>query len=267
MTDVSVVVPTFRRPRLLGEAVQSALSQQGVGVEVLVVDDSPEGSAQAEVESIADPRVRYRRMEHPSGGRPALVRNAGWPLATGRYLHFLDDDDQVAEGAYAALAAALDGRPGVGIAFGRVEPFGDDPEDLRHNQQLFAESARRARLSQRIHSRYALLSSMLFCNPCLACSACLVRRQKLAELGGFDARMTPFEDAEMFIRGIRRYGATFVDRPILRYRTGIPSLMHDLAEGVAPAAYREIYRKYASEHGRVELFAMQVLARTLLRRV
>ncbi|HEY6947849.1 MAG TPA: glycosyltransferase family 2 protein [Gemmatimonadales bacterium] len=267
MTDVSVVVPTFRRPRLLGEAVRSALSQQDVGLEVLVVDDSPEGSAQAEVDSLADPRVRYRRMERPSGGRPALVRNAGWPLATGRYVHFLDDDDRLADGAYAALVAALERRPEVGIAFGRVEPFGEDPGDLRHNQELFAESTRRARLSERIHSRYALLSSMLFCNPCLACSACLIRREKLAELGGFDAQMTPFEDAEMFIRGIRCYGATFVDRPILRYRTGIPSLMHDLAEGVAPAAYRQIYRKYAAEHGRVELFAMQVLARTLLRRV
>ena len=41
MPDVSVVIPTCRRPRLVVEAVRSALAQDGASVEVIVLDDSP----------------------------------------------------------------------------------------------------------------------------------------------------------------------------------------------------------------------------------
>ena len=41
MTDVTVVVPTFRRPAQLLEAVRSALDQEGVLVEVRVVTTVP----------------------------------------------------------------------------------------------------------------------------------------------------------------------------------------------------------------------------------
>ena len=47
--DVSVIVPTYRRPGPVGEALRSVLSQEGVAVEIRVLDDSPEWSARATV--------------------------------------------------------------------------------------------------------------------------------------------------------------------------------------------------------------------------
>src|SRR5260221_10766659 len=108
MPDVSVIVPTFRRPVQLKEAIASALAQSEVSLEVIVVDDSPEGSARAAVEGLGDARVRYLKHEPPSGGVPGRVRNAGWPLAQGRFVQFLDDDDRVAEGAHQAMVEALE---------------------------------------------------------------------------------------------------------------------------------------------------------------
>ena len=67
---VSVVIPTFRRLGPLQEAIESALHQQGVDVEVIVVDDSPEGSARDAVLAYRHERVRYAQPETPSGGRP-----------------------------------------------------------------------------------------------------------------------------------------------------------------------------------------------------
>lgn len=84
MIDISVIIPTFRRPALLREAIASALAQEGVSVEIVVVDDSPERSAREGVEGLNDPRVTYIQNDPPSGGKPALVRNAGWPLARQR---------------------------------------------------------------------------------------------------------------------------------------------------------------------------------------
>lgn len=83
--QVSVIIPTLGRESLR-RAVDSAL-QQGLKVEVLVVDDSVEQS----VPSIPVPGVTVLRS---GGGRGAAeARNIGMSAASGEFLAFLDDDD------------------------------------------------------------------------------------------------------------------------------------------------------------------------------
>jgi glycosyltransferase involved in cell wall biosynthesis len=117
--DISVVIPTFRRPKELAETLASVLNQAGVSIEALVVDDSPEGSAQEVVSDARDRRVRYLRNPELTGGLPSIVRNLGWPLAQGTFVHFLDDDDLVPEGHYAAVKAAFAQHRDVGVLFGQ----------------------------------------------------------------------------------------------------------------------------------------------------
>ena len=116
--DVSVVIPTFHRENEVVEAVNSSLGQQGVAVEVIVLDDSPEGSARAAIERLDPSRVRYVKREIPSKGRPAICRNEGALLSTGRYLTFLDDDDRHAAGALQAAVSTLDKHPDRGVTVG-----------------------------------------------------------------------------------------------------------------------------------------------------
>ena len=123
----------------------SVLSQNGASIEVVVVDDSPEGSAQDVVSNIQDPRVRYFRNPEPTAGFPSAVRNFGWPLTRGAFVHFLDDDDIVPEGHYAAVKAAFLQHRDIGVVFGRIEPFGDPPDaQMRHERRFFRDAARRA---------------------------------------------------------------------------------------------------------------------------
>jgi glycosyltransferase involved in cell wall biosynthesis len=83
----SVIIPTYNRPGLLAEAVESVLSQSVDDLECIVVDDaSPEPVVAPE-----DPRVRVIRRR-TNGGEPA-ARNTGLKTARGRWLAFLDDDD------------------------------------------------------------------------------------------------------------------------------------------------------------------------------
>ena len=125
--EFSVVIPTFRRPSELIEAISSALRQRDASVEVFVIDDSPEGSAEKAVKDLEDSRVIYLRNPNPTGGVPSVVRNIGWPMASGTFVHFLDDDDIVTEGHYAAVKAAFAANPTIGLVFGRIEPFGGGP--------------------------------------------------------------------------------------------------------------------------------------------
>jgi glycosyltransferase involved in cell wall biosynthesis len=52
--DISVIMPTFRRPALLRTAIASVLEQKGIEVELIVVDDSAEGSARAVADEFGD---------------------------------------------------------------------------------------------------------------------------------------------------------------------------------------------------------------------
>src|SRR5437868_6151618 len=143
--DVSVVVPALRRPVSLRRAVESALGQLGPSVDVLVVDVSPESSAAAVVRALKDRRVSYLKRSVPGAVSLASARNEAWPRVHGRCLHFMEEDDVVAPGAYAALTAALDAQPERGVAFGRVDPYSEDLDLLVRERQYFERAARTAR--------------------------------------------------------------------------------------------------------------------------
>ncbi|MEL6679717.1 MAG: glycosyltransferase family 2 protein, partial [Pseudomonadota bacterium] len=90
--DVSVIVPAWRAEATLARAVESALMQEGVGVEVIVVDDaSPDGTF-AEAERLAtDSRVIALKQDVNQG--PSAARNRALEVATGTYVTPLDSDD------------------------------------------------------------------------------------------------------------------------------------------------------------------------------
>ena len=255
---VSVVIPTFHREETVVEAVRSALDQRGVTVEVLVLDDSAEGSARAGLEAIGDARVRYIQRAVPSGGNPALVRNEGLALARGRFVHFLDDDDLLEPGALAATVAALERSPNAGVAIGTVVPFGEDAAVLQQQEAYFGAAARRLRTAQ---TKFMLVAAMLFDTTPLVNSECTIRRESARAVGGYSTLVSRCEDVDFYLRAIRHSGFVFVDQPVVRYRTGAPSLMHSLKDaGMIVDSYRQIYRQYRSQYGAAELAAMRMLA-------
>jgi len=115
----SVIIPTFRRPALLGEAVASVLAQTRQDWECLIVDDGGD-----EVVEPPDPRVRVLRR--PWSGGPAAARNTGVEAARGRYLTFLDDDDRYTPRRLELAAAGLARAP-VAVCWTRwFDPAGAD---------------------------------------------------------------------------------------------------------------------------------------------
>jgi glycosyltransferase involved in cell wall biosynthesis len=89
--DVSVVIPTRNRSQLLALAIESALDQRGVELEVIVIDEASTDGTSAIVNRLADPRVRLIRHDAPLG--KSAARNRGIAEARGAWIAFLDDDD------------------------------------------------------------------------------------------------------------------------------------------------------------------------------
>ena len=90
--EVSVIIPTRNRSRMLStHALPSALAQEEVELEIIVVDDASDDGTAEYVEALGDARVRLVRNE--TNRRLPASRNAGTEVARGTWLAFLDDDD------------------------------------------------------------------------------------------------------------------------------------------------------------------------------
>lgn len=259
---LTVVIPTFRRERQVVEAIASVLAQDIAALEVLVLDDAPDGSAEEAVTAVGDDRVRYERMPRPSGGVPALVRNHGIGRARGEYLYFLDDDDLAAPGALPAMVDALR-RSGAGVAYGRVRCVGPDAGIRARYERWFRWAAAAAGRTRR--SSWLTTGVILFRGTTIINSVCMIRTEHARELGGYDPTLPVYEDVEFFARGIRRFGHVFVDRDVLVYSTGLPSLIHDLHGDNGPIveAYAMAHHKYKAAHGLLDYRLLQVTSRLL----
>jgi glycosyltransferase involved in cell wall biosynthesis len=88
---VSVVIPTRNRWALLARALASVLDQEGVTLEVVVVDEGSTDETPARLAALTDERVRTLRNDSPTG--VANARNRGISAARGEWVAFLDDDD------------------------------------------------------------------------------------------------------------------------------------------------------------------------------
>ena len=208
-------------------------------------------------------------MEVPAGH--GIRQNVGWPLARGTFVHFLDDDDIVPEGHYAAVKNVFAAHPKIGMVFGRIEPFGICPTwQLEHERRYFADAARSATLCQKFGAKWAFAGRMLFDKALLVCSASILRRSCITKLGGFDPDIRLMEDADFHVRAIRKCGAYFTDEVALRYRIGSPSLMHSPIPDPSQLktqreGHRRMHAKYRKEMGSLEFYALAIFTRIFMR--
>ena len=113
MPLVTTVIPTYKRPRLLVPAVESALAQTIADQLVVVVDD---GGGLPALPS--DPRLVAVSLSRNTGV-VGIVRNVGIRLTDSPYLAFLDDDNTWREDHLAHALAAL--RSGADLTYSAVE--------------------------------------------------------------------------------------------------------------------------------------------------
>lgn len=120
MIRVSVIIPTFRRPDSFLRAARSVLAQTGVsGVEIVAVDNSPEGSALTAFRTFeAEAAIPFRWLHEKQPG-VASARNAALTLARGDLVAWLDDDEEAPAHWLSALIAVRE-QTGAQSVFGPV---------------------------------------------------------------------------------------------------------------------------------------------------
>jgi hypothetical protein len=120
---VSVIIPMYNYGGFLPEAVGSALTQEHVEVEVIIVDDAStdDSAAVARRLAAADQRVTFAGLPVNSG--PARAFNHGYERASGEFIVRLDADDLLTPGSLARASALFDAFPDVGLVYGHPWHF------------------------------------------------------------------------------------------------------------------------------------------------
>jgi glycosyltransferase involved in cell wall biosynthesis len=202
----SIIIPTFNRASLVGQAIESALSQTHGGSEIIVVDDGSSDETQSVVEKYGA-AVRYLRQVN-SGKAAAL--NLGMNAAEGDVFVVLDDDDVFPTSAVASHARALRDNPTAGFSYGRYASFEGQSAPTVATPLVHHEYPNR-------DPRRLVVKLMEHCflsNPSWA-----VRREVHRRTGPYNTALHRSQDFDMILRLARANAGAFVDEPVFLQRT------------------------------------------------
>jgi glycosyltransferase involved in cell wall biosynthesis len=225
---VSLLMPVWRpRADWLELAVASALGQDGVEIELVVVDDGNELSVVDQLRHVRDSRLRIERIEH-SGHAGAC--NAAIELARGEYVRIVDADDAFPHRGTALLLALAAGRDDVLVYGGSLVC----DEELR---PLWRMKARQ----QGDVTRESLLARFNVRPGGLLWPRGLLRRT-----GWFDTELVLSGDWEYIQRAVELARVIGTVEIVHLYRRHGAAMTADIDTGRASA--REIVRRYFQRH-------------------
>jgi len=216
----SIIVPTFDRAALVGEAIASVLGQTEADLELIVVDDGSTDDTRAVVDGFAsDVRLHYVRQANQ--GRSA-ARNHGARLARGEIVGFLDSDDRLAPDALAAHLAVFHASPDVGMTVGGYLPV--DAAGAAGPERRPWESGGGLGLEGWLFDCYGMPGSVMH------------RRAWLDKVGGFDPGCEIAEDWDLYLR-LAAAGCpmAWVRRPVCLYRQHDGNSLREVARHRAGA--------------------------------
>jgi len=212
---VTVVTPTYNHAETLPRAIESVLHQTFEDFEYIVVDDASTDNTKLVIESYDDDRIHYVRHEENKGGSAA--RNTGITKARGRYVAFLDADDEWLPGKLAAQVECLEERTEDWVAvYCDVvsERRGADKyvrravnQALRVIGQTPPEPNARCggeRLVREILTRRLSIGGG---------TTLMVRTETARHISGFDAAFYRHQDLEFLVRVLKQGKLAFVNEP------------------------------------------------------
>ncbi|MEM7332460.1 MAG: glycosyltransferase [Chloroflexota bacterium] len=181
LTEISVIIPTYNRAQLTATAVQSVLDQTFEDFELIVIDDGSTDNTEETMASFTDPRLVYIKQEN---GGVAAACNTGLAKAKGKWISFLDSDDQYLPRKFEIQLAAVADEPEAGVVYGRY--YGTTT--LREEKTI----------TGRCFHPYPLADLLI--GPIFHKSTTMMRRDLLETVGYFDPQFWVGEEWELNLR-------------------------------------------------------------------
>jgi len=212
--DVTVIIPAYNRSSVLFRALNSVKAQQGgKQIEIIVVDD---GSTDGTYDLLTKHMPEVKVLRQPNRG-PASARNLGLQIATGKYIAFLDSDDEWLESSLKYRVDFLERFSEIDMVFSDFEIYRGNTcvlESFLHSRKVWQN----AKLIEKSPACF-IVQNFFDCQliqPVAQTSSVVIRKDAMGNEDIFDETLQVAEDWEFWLRFSARHNAGIVDRVLVR---------------------------------------------------
>ena len=210
---VSIIIPCYNGAKHIECAINSCINQTYENLEIIVVDDGSIDSSKNIIHSIIDERIKYFYQEN--SGSP-IAKNYGLKEAKGRYIQFLDCDDNLSSNKIESQVNILENSNNA-VAVCRTKIFHTDEDlykvdlpEIDTNYLTYSENPREFLLNlMGINGRIGMVQPNAFLIP-----------RKVIDKSGFWSKKlsrSPDDDSEFMCRVLLNSESVIYDRNSISY--------------------------------------------------
>jgi glycosyltransferase involved in cell wall biosynthesis len=192
LPTVSVIVPCYRYADVLPGCVASVLSQDGVDVRVLIVDDCSPDDTPAVAGRLAATEERVEYVRHADNRGLIATANEGLEWAQGDYVVLLSADDELTPGSLRRATSVMEQRPSVGMVYGRTAVAYSGRPLPRSTSAWLGTRVSRGQDWIRVRCRST--------QNCISSPEVVVRTSVQRAVGGYDPGCHHTSDLNMWLR-------------------------------------------------------------------
>lgn len=216
---VSIVIPTYNRANIIGQTIDTVLSQTHERWELLIVDDGSTDGTESLIGQYKDSRIQYHPIRH--SGVIGHVRNYGIQKSRGEFIAFLDSDDLWRNDTLASQLSLFRQFPEAGFVFSNGNEFGELAVLPPDQEGQFAGNV--------------FLPVILDHRFPLFVSSWLVKREVFGKTGWIDETFRIGGDIDFFLSMAYDYPGVFTNDRLVSHRKHVQGISVDLEV----TAYRE----------------------------
>jgi glycosyltransferase involved in cell wall biosynthesis len=196
--SVSVILTLFNSRKFFKRAIRSLKNQTFKDFELIIVDDGSEDNAAKDIFKLFSSDIDLKYLWHSNRGHP-LSLNSGILISSGKYITFLDSDDEYSED-HLELRVKYFKKNNVDLVF--------SPAKLTGNEKDFYVPDRRNK------------KKMIHINDCIIGGTIFGKREVFFELDGF--RNLYSHDSDLVKRAEKKFNVAKLDVPTYIYHRDNP---------------------------------------------
>jgi glycosyltransferase involved in cell wall biosynthesis len=199
---ISVIMPTYNRADLVGQAIDSVRQQDFEDWELIVVDDGSTDET-PEILSAYGRSGKVHCVRQENAGQ-SVARNRGLQRAKGKWVAFLDSDNRWLPHKLSTQVNALKTMSDVDVLYGDIELIDEEGRFVS---------------SQPERPRYSgIIWRQLLHSNCVNFNTSVVRREKIEAVGRFDERLRRGEDYDLWLRLSANASFQYLPGVVAQYR-------------------------------------------------
>lgn len=205
----SVILPTYNRCHILWRAVLSVLSQTYPFFELIVVDDGSKDETEKLVKVFTDPRIIYLKLKRNAGA--SFARNWGLKKAKGKYIAYLDSDNEWHKDFLQSMKGAIEKYPKKVLFFCKKNYRLKIKEENKKEQMVRDEFFG--------HKKYFDLKRLWQRKIIIDTNTFVHKKEIVKKTGDWETKLDFWEDFEFALRISRKYpqGFMYLNRALVDY--------------------------------------------------